>query len=552
MKDETGFLNPQEIVALSSLATFKGKSIKNLIKDIEKKRENLSERIKVILQRSSLRGHASIATTPAISLTYEGSKFLDSALTGIVFSSSLVSSGRRTETSPQDIVFPDKISSNKKAKEIYSKTSERIINFFNSLLEKGIPKDEASKILQYGIYGTGIIHLPVESIVGLKREYESEREWMPEEIGILLREIEKKLKNLGLDWLYATREAAPRNIYPYPNIFKGPDSSNLTRELRYKEKLSEGTKLISVDILTTPGLKKKLDNLAKKIGRTFHSLKQIKKDWLRLIALRQEIFRDYNGALRIRVLSTIPWRIWGEKKRHRTCPQTIESIYYCVERAAKKFNKFKKQIRGGKISKNLVKEIEEVFSIPPSIKRALAKGGDERSSSTKQKSELLAEYLLVALWAFEGYQNLLKLKTESRDSGARWKKRTKSSSLIKPREAIFLIPRAVKIDVLQEYDLYNLLTGYYPLRLCQTAEEEMRRNTLKEVLEIKKALTKRGYGWLNKFIVPKCQIVGFCPEEKSCGMILNAVKNYNKKFHQRMKEELKNKFQENLKKLGRR
>jgi len=519
LKDETGFLNPQEIVALSSLATFKGKSIKNLIKDIEKKGENVKERIKGILQRSSLRGHASIATTPAICLTYEGSKFLDSALTGIVFSSSLASSGRRTETNSKDIVFPDKIFSNRKAKEIYLKTSERIIAFFNSLLQKGIPKDEASKILQYGIYGTGIIHLPIESIVGLKREYELEKDWMPEEIGILLKEIEKKLKNLGLDWLYATREAAPRNVYPYPNIFKNPAKSNLTRELKEKEKLPEGTKLISTDILKTAGgLKRKLGNLAKEIEKTFSSLKQIKKDWLGLISLRQEIFRDYNGVLRIKVLSSIPWRIWGEKKRHRTCPQIIESIYFCVERTAKKFNKFKKQIREGKINKNLVKEIEEVFSISPSI---------------KQNPELLAEYLLTALQSLESYQKLIRLK-------------------IKPKDAIFLIPRAVKIDILQEYDLYNLLTGYYPLRLCQTAEEEMRRNTIKEVLQIKRTLTAKGCGWLSKFIVPKCQIVGFCPEEKSCGMILSAVKNYNEKFHQGMKGELKKRFQENLKNLGRR
>jgi hypothetical protein len=355
--------------------------------------------------------------------------------------------------------------------------------------------------------------------VGLKREYELEKDWMPEEIGILLKEIEKKLKNLGLDWLYATREAAPRNVYPYPNIFKNPAKSNLTRELKEKEKLPEGTKLISTDILKTAGgLKRKLGNLAKEIEKTFSSLKQIKKDWLGLISLRQEIFRDYNGVLRIKVLSSIPWRIWGEKKRHRTCPQIIESIYFCVERTAKKFNKFKKQIREGKINKNLVKEIEEVFSISPSI---------------KQNPELLAEYLLTALQSLESYQKLIRLK-------------------IKPKDAIFLIPRAVKIDILQEYDLYNLLTGYYPLRLCQTAEEEMRRNTIKEVLQIKRTLTAKGCGWLSKFIVPKCQIVGFCPEEKSCGMILSAVKNYNEKFHQGMKGELKKRFQENLKNLGRR
>jgi len=278
LKNQTGVLNPQEIVALSSLATFKGRSIKKLLKEIEKKGENLDERIKLILQRSSLRGHASIATTPSICLAYEGSKFLDSALTGMVFSSSLMASGRRTATALRDIVFPDKIFLNRKAKKIYQEISEKNIETYNYFLSKGIQKDEASKILDYGIYGTGIIQLPVESIIGLRREAVAEKDWMPEEIGILLKEIEKKLKNFGIDWLYATREAAPRNVYPYPNIFKNPRKSNLVRELRKKEKLPQGTKLISMDISITPGLKKELANLEKKTKETFSSLKKIKRE----------------------------------------------------------------------------------------------------------------------------------------------------------------------------------------------------------------------------------------------------------------------------------
>ena len=514
--DKTGILNPQEIVALSALLTFKGKAIKKLFQDTIKKGGSLEKRIGSILQKSSLIGHASIATTPSLCLNYEGSKFLDSALTGIIFSSSLVSSGRRTETTEKDIVFPNRIFSNKKAKKIYEDISERIIKFFNFLLSQGIQKDEASKILQYGIYGTGIIQLPIETIVGLKREWIGEKEWMPEEIGLLLKKIEKEAKKLGIDLLYATREAAPRNIYPYPNIFKNPQKSNLVRELRKTEKLIDGSKLISIDASIPQILEKKLANLEKKRKATFSSLKQIKKEWLTLLALLQEILRDYNLALKIKVLSSIPWRVWGEKKRHRTCFQIIESIYYCIERAAKKFKKFKKQIKQKKITKAALKEIEEAFSIPPSI---------------KQNREFLSEYLSVALSAFEGYQSLIDLK-------------------IKPGEAIFLIPRAVKIDILQEYDLYNLLTGYYPLRICPTAEEEMRRNSLREVAQIKNTLSKKGLGFLNKFIGPKCQIVGFCPEEKSCPMILNSVKNYNEKFHQEMKAELKRKFEANLKNLG--
>jgi len=94
------------------------------------------------------------------------------------------------------------------------------------------------------------------------------------------------------------------------------------------------------------------------------------------------------------------------------------------------------------------------------------------------------------------------------------------------------------------------LTGYYPLRLCQTAEEEMRRNTMKEVAQVKKELDRKGYGWLGKFIVPKCGITGFCPEETSCPMILPSVRKYNQKFHKLMKEELNRLFERNLKNLG--
>ncbi len=517
LKDKTGVLNPQEIVALSALLTFKGKSIKKLFEEIEEKEGGVSDKIKKILQKSSLRGHASIATTPSLCLTYEGSKFLDSTLTGIYFSSSLVSSGRRTGTTENDIVFPDKIFSNKKAKKIYQETSEKIIRFFNYLLDQKIQKDEASKILQYGIYGTGIIQLPVETIVGLKREYQREKEWLPEELRILLKKIEKAAKELGINWLYSTRVAAPRNVYPYPNIFKNPKESNFTRELRKKIRLEENSKLISTDILITPDLKKKLLDLDKETKNTFSSLAKIKKNWQRLLDLRQTVLRDYNSALRIKVLSSIPWRIWGEKKRHRTCPQIIESIYYCIDRTSARFKKFKKQIKQQKFNKRFIKEIEEVFSIPPAI---------------KQDKELLSQYLLIGLEGLETYQKLIKLG-------------------IKPRDAVFVVPRAVKIDILQEYDLYNLLTGYYPLRLCQTAEEEMRRNTIREVAQIKNALNRKGYGWLGKLIVPKCGIVGFCPEEKNCSMILPLVKKYNDKFHQEMKKELKKNFEKNLKNLGR-
>ena len=94
---------------------------------------------------------------------------------------------------------------------------------------------------------------------------------------------------------------------------------------------------------------------------------------------------------------------------------------------------------------------------------------------------------------------------------------------------------------MQEYDLYNIITGYYPLRLCQTAEEEMKRNTINEVEQIKKTFKANGYGWLNKHIVPKCETTGFCPEEETCMQIKKKVKNYSLDFHKKMSASLKKK-----------
>lgn len=514
-QEESRVLLPQEIVSFSALATYKGRAIRKLVKKTLKKGEKIEDRVKKTLRHSALKGHASLATTPVFCFSFEGSKFLDSALTGMYFGSFLMSSGRRTETTLEDIIVPQGISGKREAQRIYQKVSETNIQFYRDLLKKDIPKEVAAKILHYGIYGTGIVQLPLESLISLKREYQMEKEWMPQEIGVLLDKVVKKLKEFGLDLLWATRSVAPSNTYPYPNIFKDPQKSNLTRELINQKDPQENFKIISVEDNTTLKLKKELNHLKQEVRRITARKKRIKQEWPQLLYHRRKIMRDYNSALNMKILSSVPWRVWGEKKRHRTCPQIIESIYYSINRAVGKFKEFRDQIENHKIDSKVVEGIEQVFSIPPLVRK---------------DSEVLNRYLSVARNAFWGYQKLVKMG-------------------IKPREAIFLIPRAAKIDILQEYNLYNLLTGYYPLRLCKAAEEEMRRNTIKEVEKIKKTLNQKGIGWLNEFIGPKCGIIGFCPERESCGWIKKIVPDYDEDFHQEMKENLEKRFQRIYQKL---
>jgi hypothetical protein len=318
--------------------------------------------------------------------------------------------------------------------------------------------------------------------------------------------------------LYATREVAPRNFYPYPNIFKDPKKSNLAVELKRQYKTNGvKSKVFDLHIMPSAGLRKQMLTLGKLSDVTMGNLAKTKKNWKTLLDLRQDIVRDFNSVMSFKVLSCVPWRVWGDKKRHRTVPQSVQSIYDAINKASKTFAKYKNQIEKGNLSDNLIKDIQKVYSVPPTI---------------RSKKETLQIYLQAVGESFEAYNKLLKLK-------------------IKPNDAIFLIPRGVKMDILQTYDLYNFITGYYPLRICSTAEEELRRVAWDEVCQIKELLKQKGYIWLAKFVIPKCKTVGFCPEQKFCPIANTfANKRYNDSYHKTMQDELAKEYQNKLKNLG--
>ncbi len=494
LTEDSGILTAEQLVALSALLTFKGKSVKELVKEALTKGQDLQQKTRAILAKSSLRGHASMATTPALALSFEGSKFLDSMLTGIVFASGLMSSGRRTATVPEEIVFPTALWQNREAGKIYARQARRNIEVFNWLLAQGVAKDEASKILQYGIYGTGVLVLPVESLVGFAREYKLEKAWLPEEAGLFLKRVRRELPKLGLFDLFKTRLAAPREIYPYPNLFKNPKNSNLARELATafdgRKNSGEFFKIAAWQILPSKGLRQSLRKLNRLTKKICQDKKAILERWPELLALRRKICRDYNLAVQVMVRSSVAWRVWGDKKRHRTVPQSVESIYFCLERAIKNL----------KLAKQNVVKFDTFFAVPPTI---------------KNKPALLKPYLQAAVASFKSYRQLCRLG-------------------IKPRDAIFIIPRGLRIGVCQSYNLYNLIAGYYPLRLCSTAEEQLLKLSQQEAGAIRTLFNKQGWPELAEAMSVKCHHTGFCHEEKFCGQIKTLVKDYDEEFHRQV------------------
>jgi hypothetical protein len=212
----------------------------------------------------------------------------------------------------------------------------------------------------------------------------------------------------------------------------------------------------------------------------------------------------------------VPWRVWSEKKRHRTVPMVVDSIYFAVERAQKVFTRLGGKIEKKKLTKADISVVEQVFSIPPTIGK---------------NQELLYQWLRQAKNSVRAYADLVKLDIAEKD-------------------AIFIIPRGLKIDMVQDYNFFNLIAGYYPLRCCSTAEEELRRLTVKEINAIGKLMNTEGIGWLAKEIAPKCHAVGFCLEEKPCGLVKKISPKYGNDFHQVMADDLEQKFQDQIKRLN--
>ncbi len=492
----------QTIAALSALLTFKGKSVQELYQEAVNAEQDLDTKVLKILQKSSLRGHASIATTPVIALSFQGSKFLDALLTPLVFSSGLMASGRRTETTPDDIVTPTAIAADASAASVYHAVSAANITAVNTFLEQGMRKDEASKLLPYGIIGTGIVSLSVESLIAFKREYEREKEWMPEDAKLFLDAVDGELTRLGIDILYPTRFVAPKDVYPFPNIFKDPARTNLARDLRGQMGGDAITRVMSIEVERTAGFLQELDRLAA-MADSLHDEQSVREKWWDFLALREQICRDYATSVRCRVLSAVSWRVWGEKKRHRTVPMVCESLYEAIH-ATSRFL----QTTPFAETDAYIMAFDRYFSVPPAVQKD--------KTVFRRWHERVAD-------SFSKYDALV-------------------AGGVAERDALYLIPRGIRLDVVQDYNLYNLISGYYPLRLCSTAEEQMRDITEQEAEQIRHLLDAQQLQSLSRHIVPKCHVVGFCPEETSCAKIADMIKPYRKAFHEQMKEELEHRW----------
>ncbi len=504
------FLGPDYIVSFLQKAVYKSVP---LIKGLEEeilKEENIRETAFNKFSSSMLRGH-SLDGTAGIALKLHGSKLLDSALTGIPFSRSFVTSGRRAKIHKENIIIPDSIDKKYDLRKEYVETSETAIEIYDKIIDKIGSKQLASKVVPYNNPCDLYIRLPLSSIMTLALELEQQKQtnqiWMPREVEELISRLENDiLPDIDMKIMYDTRKAALRDTYLHWYVFKGKDDNFATEMAKLLGNPLEPTIIpTSINIQPTKGLRKKLKYLEEKISFTHTILnpKELSKASRENLLLLRDIVDSYNDSISLKTVSSLSWRVWSEQKRHSTLRQCVESIYRASDRAYE-------IIESSRNKKDLFKRSEKAFVIPPEIKK---------------DKELLRDYVWIS-----SKQHLL--RKELLDAS------------IEERDAIYIVPRNTRLRTVETYDLINLIDLELPLRTCTTCEPE-RRATAEKKAEIIKDTLSGIIPELNYLIGPKC-ILGYCTEPKFCGKILEYNPDYSVSLHNHIRENLIKKASEKI------
>jgi len=161
--------------------------------------------------------------------------------------------------------------------------------------------------------------------------------------------------------------------------------------------------------------------------------------------------------------------------RHRTVPTAVESIYSAAGRA----------LRDQK--RNLI--------IPPKV---------------KSSEEIVRRFYDTVYAMLESYQRFL-------------------DENVRPSDAAYLLPQALKIYVVRMYNAFNLFwpQGYIATRTCSYAQWEERE----VAYEIWRRIEEE-YPDLGELMGEKCKILGYCPERKWCPIILK-YRRYDDEEHKR-------------------
>lgn len=494
--------------AVSSAVSFD----QGLIDEIEKDISSDKDPSEIIFEKTSTgigRGH-SLGGLSGLVLGLNGTKMIDSALTGIVSSRSLVTSGRRRDTKEEEIVIPQAFLERPDLLNEFLKISKDVFSVSSQIKDK-FKKSRATetfnKILPYNNPANLVIVLPLDSVATLHFETLADKrfgmdgKYVPKEVHTLVDAMPELMNQAGLGIMYEQRIKVPRDTYLHYTVFKDPDYPNYSLELAEANGFSLDPRVIDFQKDFTDGFYKALERTKKILEETRKTKdkKELVNMAMQSMLALGEFTREYNESLRLKVADTISWRVWSEQKRHATLRQEVESVYTAADRSYEIVkgiwssieeaynNQFQGDITG------IVTEAEKAFSIFKDI---------------KENRELLLPYMYHTARQIMFYHRLVEEGFEKRD-------------------AIFIVPRNIMVRTVENYDLTNLVDLEFPLRLCSACEAERYETSWKKQGVISQTVPELGY-----LLGPKCWSVGMCTEPVPCKHIYDIRDYPGKEEHQ--------------------
>ncbi len=499
-------LSPDDSIYGAAGVTYKGMDFINEVIDLKKtedreKEMGISEMDFKTKRDSAIissvgAGHASMSTSQGMWVVLrESSKLVDSIFTGATYVSALMPSGRRVPIKEEEIVIPKGIEDvGGLARKLYLETSKKNIQAYELLQTQGVPKQEASKIVQYGHAGGGFLYIPVETLVYLSKLAESNTWDMPLEGIEIIQQLEKAVHENGMGVTYESRKNAPRASNANPNIFH--HRKNSSQELFEEHRIE-----YAHDPILLSAFNHVSDERTKRIIEYLQHRKELFQDpgenWKKSLQELENIVSDFNLSTGAETIANVPWRVWGEVKRHRTLSQEVESIYNALTRTSNDYpSSFAGLERG---SEEYVNNLARFVSVPNSV------------ASNSKNLKLWQKRFFSSLIA---YNELLQMG-------------------IKESDAVTVMPRGTKLAMTKSFNLYNMTTGFASLRQCKgTVEPEMYSFTKREMDLIKQSPAIEES--VKKLIAPKCNYGGFCPEtsyKKCCGLVRQVTPNYDEAMH---------------------
>ncbi|HRZ85409.1 MAG TPA: hypothetical protein P5277_01380 [Candidatus Paceibacterota bacterium] len=509
------FLGGDELVAYAQVLVSKGMDFSELENNIFEDTNNsekgsLVETIHKKIATGIGRGH-SLGGLSGIVLGINGTKMIDSGLTGFVASRSLVTSSRRRETTSEEIAVPESLLKREDLLDEYLSISKDLFEFSSKCKEKfgklgGV--ETFNKVIPYNSPADLFIVMPLDTMATLDFEVQQDNKnsngrFLPKEMHYLADLFPGIAEESGIDVMFKQRIKVPRDGYLHYNVFKDPSLPNYALERGIINNMNINPVLDDFDLNISVDFKKSLEKLKKifQIAREVDDPNKLSERSMDCMLAMRNFVGEYNEAVRIKIVDSISWRVWSEQKRHSTLRQNVESVYSAAERSLEGIKPFweliEKTHKGERNEELPFKEIENFIII------------DDR---LKKSPELAIPYVYYTARQLMFYGKLLENGIEDRD-------------------ALFIVPKNIRLRSLENYDLVNLIDLELPLRLCNTCEPERKASSWK-----KRELIAQAIPDLDYFLQPKCS-VGMCTEGNFCGNILS-MREYNKDLHNAAKRKM--------------